>query len=173
MVAFCWLDAVLTGIQVLDFGKAQLQVSLLCIGTNSIDGTLALREDYIIFFISEEGWSHYFMDIFLILAYRLTLLKQFLLKKLFVLILFFRRLRLRRRRLHLTMYDLINRHVGVLILILLLRLLLVVKLIPLYNLLQLFIIVRIMLGVVLQSHLHVLHAAVKIADLPNLLLFAL
>lgn len=96
-----------------------------------------------------------------------------MLKKLFVLILLFRRLWLCRRRLHLAMYDLINRHIGVLILILLLRLLFVVKLIPFYNLLHLFIIVRIVLDVVLQPYFHVFHTAVEIADLPNLLFFAL
>lgn len=100
------------------------------------------------------------MYIFFILANGLTLFQQFWLKELFILILLLGGFWLRRWRLHLAMNDLIDRHVGVLILILLLSLLFVVKLIPLCHLLQFLVIVRVMLGVMLQPNLHILHPPV-------------
>lgn len=75
------------------------------------------------------------MDVIFILANGLTLFKQFRLEELFILILLLGGFWLRRGRLHLAMDDLINRHIGILILVLLLSLLLVVKLIPLCYLL--------------------------------------
>lgn len=100
------------------------------------------------------------MDVLFVLANGLPLFQQFRFKELFILILLLGGFWLRRWRLHLAMNDLIDRHVGVLILILLLSLLLVVKLIPFCHLLQFLVIVRVVLDVMLQSNLHILHPPV-------------
>lgn len=57
-----------------DLGKSELQVSFFRIRANTIDRTLTLREDNIVFLISKEGGGHNFMNILLIFAYRFTLL---------------------------------------------------------------------------------------------------
>lgn len=173
MVALGGLDAVLAGVEVLDLGKAELEVSLLCVGPDSIDGSFALGEGDVVFLVGEEGRSHYLMYVFLIFADGLALFEQFWLEELFVLILLLGRFWLRGRRLHLAVDDLVHRHVGVLILVLLLGLLLAVELVPLGHPLQFLVVVGVVLGAVLQPHLHVLHPAVEVADLPDLLLLAL
>ncbi len=67
------------------------------------------------------------------------------------------------------MNDLIDRHVGVLVLILLLHFLLGVELFAFGHLGQFLEDVGVVLGVMLEPHLHVLHAAVEVAHLPDLL----
>lgn len=134
---------------------------------------LSLRVTDIVSFISQEGRRHHLVYVILVITYWLFLLHQFRFEERMIVHFLLTDRRLLRKR-HFAMYNLINRHVRVLIFNRLFGcFLLGVELITFVYLRYLLVRVRIDANVVLQTHLHMLHPPVQITDVSYLFLLLL
>lgn len=115
------------------------------------------------------------MCIVLVFPYWLFFFEELLLEELLIIlfVLADRRQGLGGGRSHFSMYYLINRHIGILVFVILelLRFLLLIKLFSLSNLRSLFVRVMIVFNAMLEPYFHILHSSVKVTQLPNFLLF--